>query len=347
MKANANLKHLVNGIASMNMDVLNTHLKKEYSYQDTTKEIFLSELSKLFTNYKSEGDTGFTSYKGKCSGKGCSGCSKSGFQFVGNVTRNYFNLLFITDGDGTVTDIYECNEFITALKVENLESANWIYIHADDKVHFNKTPEYWIKLTAAMAAYHEIVHEPDPLDFYTIDKWLQKHAATAKSIESPAEAPGMKSRCFTNLYRQLTTLQNYINSNEPLLEKANAEYRLITDEKSLLDWLLEYEPLYNKSPYEFHDVAKQTENSYAANDLKKFVFTGTRYSTTFNFIACYRKHHTEMLNKYGTYTEEELIEVVGHEQYDYTANPAFSLKFHLERRDEEGKLGFGIPLNLN
>ncbi|MBX2913665.1 MAG: hypothetical protein KF856_00200 [Cyclobacteriaceae bacterium] len=345
MKANSNLKHLVNGMASMNMDVLNTHLKEEYSYQDTTKEIFLSELNKLFTNYKSEGDTGFTIYKGKCSGKGCAGCGKNGFRFMGNVTRNYFSLLFITDGVGTVTDIYECNEFITAVKVENLEGANWIYIHADDKVHFNKTPEYRIKLNAAMAAYHEIMHETDPLDFYTIDNWLQKHAATAKSIESPAETSGMKWRCFTSLYRQLTTLQNYIKSYEPLLEKANAEYRLITDEKSLLDWLLEYEPIFNKAPYKFCDVTKQTESSYTSNDLKKIVFTGTRYSTTFNFIASYRKNHTEMLNKYGTYTEEELMEVVGHEQYDYETNLAFSLKFHLERRAEIAKSDIVIPLS--
>ena len=330
----------------MNMDVLNTHLKEEYSYQDTTKEIFLSELNKLFTNYKSEGDTGFTIYKGKCSGKGCMGCGKNGFRFVGNVTRNHFSLLFITDGGGTVTDIYECNEFTTAVKLENLEGANWIYIHADDKISFNKTPEYRIKLNAALAAYHEIVNERDALDFDTIDNWLRKHAATAKSIGSLAVEPGMKWRCFTNLYRQLTTLQNYIKSYEPLLEKANAEYRLIADEKSLLDWLLEYEPIFNEAPYEFHNVTEQTESSYTTNDLKKFVFTGTRYSTTFNFMTCYSKHHTEMLNKYGTYTEEELMEVVGHEQYDYETNSAFSLKFHLERRAEAEKTGIVMPLSL-
>lgn len=332
----------------MNIEFLEANLTNEYSYQDTTKEIFLCELGKLFNEYKRQGDTSFTIYRGKCSGEGCTGCGKNGFQFVGNVSRNYFRVLFITDGDEIVTDIYECHEFVTDAKIENLESANWIYIYVDDRINFNKTPEYWIKLNAALAAYNEIVLDTTGiLDFDTIDYWLSKHEFTAKRIGNPWEEPGMKWQCFTELYDQLTGLRNYISSYEALCEKANEEYLSITDERNLILWMLEYEPMFNKAPYEFKYVMRNNEYNYATKNLNHLVFTGNRFCISLSFIERYNKHHSELLNKYVTYTEDELAEVVCHEQYDYVANPAFSLKFHLERRVEAAKLGVSIPFYLS
>jgi hypothetical protein len=348
MKATSNLNLILSGFASMNIEVLDANLKDEYSYQDTTKDVFLNELEKLFNEYKSQGDTSFTIYKGKCSGEGCTGCGKNGFRFVGNVSRNYFSILFIADDAGIVTDIYECHEFVADLMVENLESSNWIYIYVDDRINFNKTPEYWIKLNAALAACNEIVNDTEGiLDFDTVDYWLRKHEFTAKRIGSPLEEPSMKWQCFTDLYQQLTGLRNHVNSYETFVANANKEYRLITDERSLILWMLEYEAMFNKVPYEFRYVIRKNEDNYVTKNLNHLVFTGNRFCAALSFSKCYNKHQTELLNKYGTYTEDELAEVVCHEQYDYEANPAFSLKFHLERRVELAKLGAQVGLYVN
>lgn len=332
----------------MDIETLQHHLKEEFSYQDTTKEIFLSELDKLFNEYKNLGDTDFTVYKGKCSGEGCTGCGKNGFRFVGNVSRNYFSLLFITDDSETVTDIYECNEFITDSNMENIEGSNWIYIYVDDRVNFNKTAEYWIKLNAALAAYDELVHDAKGiLDFDIVDYWLEKHEFTAKRVGNPSEEPGMKWQCFTNLYHQLMELRNYIRSYETLFEKAIKEYHIGVDEKGLMLWVLEYEPIYKKVPYGFNYLVQMNEDNYVVKNQNDLVFTGKCFCAVLCFINNYEKHHTELLNKFGTYTEGELAEVVCHEQYDYEANPAFSLKFHLERRIELVKLGTQIGFYLN
>ena len=65
------LKSILGYFTSMDMDSLRLHLKDEYCYQDTTKEIFLTEVESIFEAHKNSGDTDLIPYEGKCAGKIC------------------------------------------------------------------------------------------------------------------------------------------------------------------------------------------------------------------------------------------------------------------------------------
>jgi hypothetical protein len=54
----------------MDIEQLRFHLK-DYHYQDTTKEVFLNELEKVFVNFQHARDTALIIYEGKFNGKKC------------------------------------------------------------------------------------------------------------------------------------------------------------------------------------------------------------------------------------------------------------------------------------
>lgn len=56
---------------------------------------------------------------------------------------------------------------------------------------------------------------------------------------------------FTNLYREFSELIEYINEHKQELQKASLAYSKVTNEKQLLEWLLEYESLYENAPFDY------------------------------------------------------------------------------------------------
>ena len=106
------------------LDIVNLrlHLKDQYTYQETTKDIFLDKVESLFLELKNCGDTALSVYEGSCSDKRCNNCSKNGFRFVGNISGNYFDLIFVVEGDD-ITNIFNCEEFETHFQTENLPLA--------------------------------------------------------------------------------------------------------------------------------------------------------------------------------------------------------------------------------
>lgn len=342
-----NLSLIIDGISLMDIDALHRCLSEEYSYQNATKTVFLTALQKAFDEHKVNGDTRLEVRSGKCSGKGCDNCGQSGYSFVGNVTRNSLCLVVTTGNDNTVTDMHECMNFTTDDPREQIER-DWfdIYILVDDRLDFNKTPEYWAKYNAAMAAYDELMNgQPTLLDFDTMDYWLNKHEFTYKRIGEPWEQGSMKWGRFTDLYYALNKLREYVRSYAADFAKANHEYNADHDEKTQLLWMLEYEPVLNKAFYDF-SYLEQEERGYFTKSYS-LLFTGRQFGEAFDFITRSRERHTELLEKYTTYTDDELADVLDNEHYDYQTNLAFSLKFHLERRVELDKLGVKVGFYVN
>lgn len=105
---------------SMDIAKLRLHLKDEYSYQDTTKEIFLNDIESVFEAHKDSGDTELIAYEGACAGSNiCDNCGMTGFRFVGNHSKNYMDLLFEIEGDD-IKDICDCMNFKTDVDIEDL-----------------------------------------------------------------------------------------------------------------------------------------------------------------------------------------------------------------------------------
>lgn len=339
---------ILQAISSMDMDRLQFYLNEEYSYQDAPKEVFLRELEKLFDEHKKLGDTELLIYEGKCAGRGCENCNKNGFRFIGNHSRNYLDLIFTVEGDD-VKDIFECLRFKTTEYHEELQSKSSIDINTDDLITFDKTPEYWIKVNSALAAYDELItSRPRRLSYDDMCYWLNRHQYTIKNI---ADDDFILSRSrwypFTKLYEQLTELRKYIAFYTDKFDAANNAYKLINEEKQLITWMLEYETMYAAVPYDFKFDISEKHEGYVSELVDSIIFCDPLLAEVFIFILHYKKNHLVVLNKYGIYTEDEISAVIGHEQYDYTANPVYSLKYHLEKRVEAARLGIQIPFNLN
>lgn len=341
------IETILNCFATLDIEKLRFYLKEEYSYEDTTKEVFLNEIEKIFDAHKNSGDKELLIYSGKCTSETCDNCGKGGYRFVGNHTKNCLSLIFIKEGDD-IKDIFCCSEFQTDTDPGELGGCADIYINTDDRIDFNKTPEYWSKVNSALAAYDEIITTPPTkLDFDTMMYWLDKHSFTNARIGNYDlfGSPLMKWTNFSRLYSELKELKNFILSYEDVVRDAQKRFGQITDEQGLIDWLLSHETLFKKVPFEFKYGAI-TEGGYKLDTKTPILFTGDCFNTVFQFINSYTKHDTELLVKYSTYNGEDVSEIFCDENYRNDTDHVFSLRFHLEKRKEAEELGIKMPLFL-
>lgn len=119
MNSDNYLQSILHYFKTMDIDQLRHFLKDEYTYEETTKEIFLNEIESIFEAHRNSGDSELLVYPGTCAGKTCENCGKKGFRFVGNNSKNYTDLIFEIEGDD-IKDIYSCAEFESVEKIEGL-----------------------------------------------------------------------------------------------------------------------------------------------------------------------------------------------------------------------------------
>lgn len=116
-------KATIEAISMMDIKSLFHLLEDSFTYNDKSKNEFLSDLEKSFKNFKQLGNTHLEVHKGNCIGKSCDVVSCVGFSFVGNNSRDIMNLIFKEDN----SDIFTCHNFtlydknieITSLDIED------------------------------------------------------------------------------------------------------------------------------------------------------------------------------------------------------------------------------------
>ena len=94
-------------IAHLDIEMLNSILEDEKTYQDFPKYLFISKLIKAFEQFEKAGDSVLSLHKG-----GCGGCSRGcrGFTFLGK-QGDYMDILLLVEGS-EIRDIYECSNFV-------------------------------------------------------------------------------------------------------------------------------------------------------------------------------------------------------------------------------------------
>ena len=119
-------------IQTMDIEMLYEILDDKITYQDFSKNEFLLKLERAFEDFKTNGDTFLQGIEGRC-GK----CSKdkTGFLFVGNISRRHMNLLFDLENN-EIKDLYECSSFKTIFDYTNFTQRVWI----DDEFDFRDLP---------------------------------------------------------------------------------------------------------------------------------------------------------------------------------------------------------------
>lgn len=339
------LQSILHYFASMDIANLRLHLKDEYTYEDTTKEIFLNEIESIFEAHKNSGDTELLTYKGACAGKRCENCGKKGFRFVGNHSKNYMDLLFEIEEDD-IKDIYSCPGFDTDVEINDLGTQASFYINPDDLTSFIKTPEYWAKVNSALAAYNEIITNPaKSVTFEELSNWLDKHADTDTLIGSKdVFDPRMKWSPFSELYADFKKIKTFISAHFKEIEQANSNINQNSNDQELIEWLFKNESLYNDFPSELSFSFEKDSDNYITHKGEKLIFTGNFFEKTFQFFRFYCETDVALMAKYNIYTAKEELEL--YKNMDFNDDIS-TLRFHLEKRKTLEAQGINLPYYIN
>ena len=342
------IQSILNFFCSMDIDTLRFFLKDEYTYEDTSKEIFLNEIEGVFNAFRHAGDTELLLYKGRCAGERCENCGKKGYRFVGNKSKNYLDFIFETEGDD-IKDIYSCSIFKSDIEIDGLGSKEYIDINDDDLVTFEKTPEYWSKVNSALLACSEIISGPTKrISFEEMNYWVNKHTVTDEFIGHFDEySPTMKWTNFSRLYNQLQTLRDYITRNLNDIELANQKINQINNEQDLIDWILNFEFVYNDAPSDFKGFVEKENEHFIWNWDEPVIFEKEIFTQVFSFLTFFSENNDRLLEKYAIYSFNEIIEMINYHNPVSWEIDFFSLKFHLENRKGLEEIGITIPFYID
>jgi hypothetical protein len=347
---NSYYKTILSYFQSMDIEKLRLYLKDEYTYQDTTKEIFLEKVQEVFESYRIAGDTELVFYPGKCGVENnlCDNCGKSGYRFVGNNSGDYIDFIFEIEGND-IKDIYDCSRFKTDVDVKNLNEQRDIYIKLEDKVTFVKSPEYWVKVNAALLAYSEIITIPARmLDFDELCYWVEKHSITNQKIgDYDIFKPSMKWSPFSSLYAELKEIKNYILKHLNNFEIAKRKLKNAITEEQIIEWVLKFEPLHEEAPFDLKYQLEKKEDCYIFQKRNPIYFHGVELTLAIYFLKTYQENETELLSKYNTYTQEEEVDAFNNDDAFNTKTDITSLKFHLQKRKALAEIGIEIPYYIN
>jgi len=109
-------------IERMDIEMIDAFLDNDKTYQDLKKDKFINQLQLTFAQFKDLGDTHLFSVEGSCNS--CDK-TKTGFTFIGNISKNYMSIVFDT-ADNKINELHECSDFKN--KQTNLNLKKRIYI---------------------------------------------------------------------------------------------------------------------------------------------------------------------------------------------------------------------------
>ena len=352
MLRNSYLATILSAFAYLDIDELRRHLKDEYTYQDTTKEIFLSKLETIFMSLINSGNTEFLIFPGVCTSNTCEDCCKKGYRFIGEYSRDYLDLIFEMDEEN-ILDIFDCEDLQTEYVIECLGGKYNIFLDLDDLVTFHKTPEYWSKVYGAEAAFNEIITNPPMLlDFEEISNWLDKHAMLNNLRIGNYDTFGAKLKWspFSKLYQACRDFKLYISAHLLEFIQANISLKKIKNEDQLIEWIFQYETIYNEATFDLTcHIYRESINfrwDFTWGIVNPILFTGEDFLETCSFMESYRKHNDALLDKYNTLTAAEYKELEKSQGFLISYSNKRSLRFHLEERKALEDIGLHIPFYL-
>jgi hypothetical protein len=94
----------------MDIEILDLILNDEIEYDVDNKTMFISNLGSTFELLKSYGNNSFEAHAGFCGSKICDNSCCSGYTFISNKSRHYFNLI-IKAQNGIINELFECSDF--------------------------------------------------------------------------------------------------------------------------------------------------------------------------------------------------------------------------------------------
>ena len=324
---------IVKAITEMDMVSLNLILDESLTYQDATKEMFLTKLKDIFDEFKKCNDT-LQSHSGKCGSKDCSNHNKNGMLFCGRNSGKHFNLIIEEDENENVKDLYYCNVFKCNFedKANKKGKSLEILVYEDEKANFKPSSHYnYINSTSLKALSDLSDFKNKTISKNELMDWLQEYSDFYSS--NPIFNFRYKNEHkFNNCYYRAKVLNEYLILEEDCSKSMRLYDTLLEDnEMNLIKWLAEHEHLKDAMILFYPEYADEN-----TGELKKVIFNEelnisidiVYLKNCIQFQDLIDKYYYVMFDKFKV----DIWEIKDGARLGDDIEKHISLKYHLEQR---------------
>lgn len=345
---NRKRKTVVKAITEIDLESLTLILDDSITYQDTTKEIFLSKINELFEELRKT-NTKLLAFNGKCNSVHCPNLNKKGMLFCGNTTGKHFNLIIEEDDNDNISDLYYCHDFVCESKGESKKSGKSlsIKIFEDEKVDFKPSSHYDYINTTSLKALADLQQFKDKsISKNDLQLWHDRYFDFYDSMVIYRLKYKYQDEFYHCFYRIHHLVKYLILEDNCTKAMQLFDSILIEDEMNLLKWLAEHEDLKDDFILFSPDYVDENtvELKYIIVNNALDISISTDYlKNGIRFKDIVESHYYEFLNKYKIYADDDEST-----PFDDDFDNRNSLKYQLEQRNLlVNKISYKFKLGKN
>jgi len=349
------LQLILDCFAAMDIEGLRLYLKEEHDYQNASKEVFLDKIEGIFEELQKSGDSSLKVYPGACRHSACNpDLSRTGYRFIGDISRNFFDLRFITEPKENdqivdITEIFNCNYFLTNEDTGELGEHYEVFIFKDEEIDFPKTPEYSIYADRAIQAQMELSSGPNQsIDWEDALNWLFRHKVTYEYICENDDLVEVLS--WTKFKFNYQDLGEVIEVFQMLAQFEILEFLSLNmgeNEEKLMSGILKIEEILDHSLLFFHRKIEFDESGYHWNFGSEFNLRGGLIAEVGKWMDEWFYPTQKMLvEKYFALTEAELDRIIEFDEVPEFERRYDILTTHMDIRKKALENGERIPFYL-
>ncbi|TFV94462.1 hypothetical protein E4S40_10600 [Algoriphagus kandeliae] len=348
---NRYFNQVILAISTMDIERLDLLLDSSIPYSDVPKEIFLKRLNEAFNSFKEEGDTFLISQPGSCCNFECNPESvRTAYRFVGNKTRLYLDLRFITEmtadrNDHQIKDIFSCYSFNCFKPMDWYANDISFCFYDDEKVDFQKSPELIIHMEKQKEAMKELGSYLPEITESELRSWLFRHQSTYDFFERYPKRGYYSWYFFSMRYNSLQNLIRFIErlTLPSFLEEIFKENDF--SEKVLIQKIIQIEELLINYDQSYLIWIWKNEEEYFFREHRAFLKGGI-FDKFAQLWEWFKPRHLELLQKYFALTPNETEEFCLNQKYYSSTDTIYTLSFHMDIRKKARSKGEYIPMGL-
>jgi len=349
------LQLILDCFAAMDIEGLRLYLKEKNEYQNASKEVFLDKIEGIFEELQKSGDSSLKVYPGACRHSACNpDLSRTGYRFIGDVSRNFFDLRFITEPKENdqvidITEIFNCNYFLTNENTADLGAHFEVFIFKDEEIDFPKTPEYLIHVNRAIRAQSELASMSNKISGWEeAVNWLLRHKSTYEYIYENYDFTEVLSWTkFKFNYQDLGEVMEVFQmlAQFEILEFSSLNMR--ENEEKLMSGILKIEGILDHSLLFFHQKIEFDESGYYWNFGSEFNLRGGLIAEVGKWmIEWFYPAQKTLVEKYFALTEAELDRIIEFDEVPEFERRYDILTTHMNIRKRALGNGEWIPFYL-
>jgi hypothetical protein len=336
----------------MDIELLEDLLDPTISYSDVPTKLFLERLEEAFESFRKEGDTYLTAQPGSCCNQYCNpDLIRTAYRFVGDRTRLYLDLRFITEMTEDFKD-HHIKDIICCSSMQCFQPLDWyasdinVCFYDDEEVNFPKTPELDIHLEKQKKAMYELKCNSSQMTESELRFWLLNYQTSYDFFQ-----PFRKWEIYYSWGSFLMTYNSYIEQlkeieliiNLQFLEEICRENP--TSEESLIQKITKIEQILIELKLENLIWVWKNKDLYYFKKYDFYLVDGI-FDEFAKLWDWFKPRQLELLEKYFAFTSDETKEFCTGGDYFSCVNSIYTLSFHLNIREKSRKNGSPIPFGL-